>query len=259
MESPLEGGDRSDLTRAREADDILPPTPSNSGGSGLEDTESDASETPEAVELDRYRRLRRVFIAMFAQFERRLDPGCASRLSKLYLECGAWPEAMKLTLEEKLCRLFGNGFSSGDAVRFLTADVGEWTPPPGVRHPDELAAQPEPEPVETESTWSPPPTEAALARAHSGATPFGQRRAEEVWAGALEVLSECFSAQTMERWFGVFVPLEVVDGVLIGMAPDDFEADWLRRNYVDFMAEKSGLPVEVCTPAEVLERYPEET
>ena len=101
-ESPLDSGSSSGLTCAREARDETPPTEQNRSGSGSVSGEPETTEADTTVELDAYRRLRRVFIAMFAQFERRLDPGCASRLAKLYLEHGAWPDALAETLDEKL-------------------------------------------------------------------------------------------------------------------------------------------------------------
>ncbi len=257
-ERPLEGGDSSDLTRTREARGETPPTDQNQSGSGPVLVEPETTEAETTVELDAYRRLKRVFIAMFAQFERRLDPGCASRLAKCYLERGAWPEALAETLDEKLTRLFGDGFSTGQVIRFLTADVDEWTPPPGL-HDDQLPIEHRGEPVDEASSesslWTPPPTEEALALAHSGATPLGRRRAEQVWAEGIGELSAMVSEHLLRRWFEPFVPLECVDGTLVGMAPDDFCASWLRQQHADLMAQVCGLEVVALSPEQVIERY----
>ena len=258
METPLEGGDSSDLTRVREALSQNPPANQNQGGSGSDLDEPETTEADTSVELDVYRQLKRVFIAMFGQFERRLDPGCASRLTKLYLERGAWPEAMKLTLEEKLTRLFGDGFSTGQVIRFLSADVGEWTPPPGLHdEPEAFGAPPERicEETPASGSWTPPPTEEALACALTGATPLGRRRAEQVWARGLAALQSMVSAHLMSRWFEPFVALECVDGRLYGMAPDDFCAVWMGDKHAGLMADACGLEVVVLSPEQVVERY----
>ena len=257
-ESPLDSGSSSELTCAREARGETPPTDQNRSGSGSVSGEPETPEEDTTVELDAYRRLRRVFIAMFAQFERRLDPGCASRLARRYLERGAWPEALAETLDEKLTRLFGDGFSTGQVIRFLTADVDEWTPPPGLHiEPEASGAPPERICAETSepSSWTPPPTEEALACARTGATPLGRRRAEQVWAEGLEALKSMVSAHLVSRWLEPFVALECVDGRLYGMAADDFCASWMRDKHAGLMADACGLNVVVLSPEQVVERY----
>jgi hypothetical protein len=258
-ESPLEGGDSSTVTRAREARSSNPPPPHNQdGGSGSLPAESDTPQPESAVELDDYRQLKRVFIGMFAQFERRLDSGCAARLARLYLERGAWPKAMKLTLDEKLTRLFGDGFSTGQVVRFLVADVDEWTPPPGLHDEDlpiELRAKPVDETTSESSSPAVLPDEEALALARSRATPLGRRQAETVWEEALEVLSGRVSKHLMETWILGFRPIECVDGQLVGMEYDDFRATWVRENHAETMSEACGMEVVILSPEQVFERY----
>ena len=257
-ESPLDSGNSSELTCAREARGETPPTDPNRSGSGSVWVEPETPEADTTVELDAYRRLRQVFIAMFAQFERRLDPGCASRLAKRYLERGAWPEALAETLDEKLTRLFGDGFSTGQVIRFLSADVDEWTPPPGLHDVPVVSECPPEASTETTSTsssWTPPPTDEALALARSGATPLGRRRAEQVWARGLGELSTMVSEHLMSRWFEPFVALECVDGRLYGMVADDFCASWMRDKHAGLMADACGLEVVVLSPEQVIGRY----
>jgi hypothetical protein len=63
------------------------------------------------------------------------------------------------------------------------------------------------------------------------------------------------SEHLLTHWFAEFVPLECVDGQLVGMAPDDFKADWMREQHASQMAGVCGLEVVVLSPQQVVERY----
>lgn len=112
---------RGSLTGPQSADLTHQPPPS--------DPKKSPANTPSVIDLERLKRLRAVLISLFAEVGRMLDEGAATHLAQRYGRQGATAETLPGTLELKLVRLVGDGYSTGKIAAILAEDAPTWSPP----------------------------------------------------------------------------------------------------------------------------------
>lgn len=84
----------------------------------------------EVVDFEHLRSIRVCIVQAFGSFGKAVDEGVVMKLSRAYARQGATPEALQITLDDKLTRLFGDGYKPGRVAAFLLKDADEWQPSP---------------------------------------------------------------------------------------------------------------------------------
>lgn len=93
-------------------------------------TNQPKKEPAEVVDFEHLRSIRVCIVQAFGSFGKAVDEGVVMKLSRVYARQGATSEALQTTLDEKLIRLFGDGYRAGQVARFLLKDAAEWQPGP---------------------------------------------------------------------------------------------------------------------------------